>query len=167
MSAETIAESTPAASTVNQAAPAHVKKAGGGIAALAIDLLVILVVSCVVAIMVVKFGPAIGIKDAGSKTESQFIVADIEGLARDQMVALGDMVNKGEIEPSMLPSKTEAFSSGLINALQSIADESGKVVLRRDSVLAAPGNTEDRTEDIRSMLVKSGVMKSRAELATR
>lgn len=167
MSAETIAETTPAVTAVNQAAPAQAKKTGGGLAALAIDVLVILIVSCVMAILVVKFAPAIGIKDADAKTESQFIVADIEGLARDQMVALGDMVNKGEIEPSMLPSKTEAFTSALINALQGIADESGKVVLRRDSVLAAPGNTEDRTEDIRSMLVKSGVMKQRAEHASR
>ncbi|CAN7576470.1 TrbI F-type domain-containing protein [Acidovorax delafieldii] len=134
------------------------KRSPGGIVALAFDVLVIVAVSLLTMILAIRFVPAIGLSLVGSKSDGQFLVANIESLAREEMLALGDMVRKGEILPAEMPAKTEKFSDELIKVLQAYADETGKVVLRKDSVVAAPESVVDLTDEIRSKLLKSGAM---------
>lgn len=147
-------ETTPATVATDVAQ----KRTSGGIAALAIDVLVIVVVSLLTMVLTLRFGPSIGFSPGGSKSDTQFLVANIESLAREEMLALGDMVRKGEIAPAEMPAKTEKFSDELIKVLQAYADETGKVVLRKDSVVAAPESVVDLTDEIRTKLIKSGSM---------
>ncbi|MBV7542107.1 TrbI F-type domain-containing protein [Acidovorax sp. sic0104] len=143
--------------------PSEVKRASGGLSALAIDVLVVVIVSLAMVLLVLKFGPALGLTGAGGKSEPQFLVANVEALAREEMLALGDLVRKGEITPAEMPAKTEKFSDELIKALQTTADETGKVVLRKDSLVAAPETVLDLTDEIRAKLIKSGAMQQPAD----
>lgn len=139
------------------------KRTSGGIAALAIDVSVIVIVSLLTMVLTLRFGPAIGFSPGGAKSDTQFLVANIESLAREEMLALGDMVRKGEIAPAEMPAMTEKFSDELIKVLQAYADETGKVVLRKDSVVAAPESVVDLTDEIRTKLIKSGAMQPTQE----
>ena len=139
------------------------KRTSGWMVALAIDVLVIVIVCLLTIVLAFRFGPAIGFSPIGSKGDGQFLVANIESLAREEMLALGDMVRKGEITPAEMPAKTEKFSDELIKVLQAYADDTGKVVLRKDSVVAAPESVVDLTDEIRSKLLKSGAMQPAQE----
>lgn len=154
---------TTETTAVTPQAPVNAQKSTGGFASFAIDVFVMLVVAFAAIILTLKYGPQLGIGQQASTSDGQFVVVNIESLAREEMTALGDMVRKGEIAPAEMPPLTETFSNALIKQLQSYADDTGKVILRRDSVVAAPHDTLDLTDDIRAKLIKSGAMQKPAD----
>lgn len=130
----------------------------GGLGALAIDLLTIIVVSAAISAVTFKFGHLVGLHAHVGSPEPQFLVANVEDLVREEMLALGELVRKGEIQPGDMPVKTARFSRELLSTLQAYADETGKAVLRMDSVVVAPSGVDDVTDVLRKKLAEAGAM---------
>ena len=138
--------------------PRAPKPRSGGLGALAMDLLIIILVSAGISAATLRFGHLVGLQAPAATPEPQFLVANVEDLVREEMLALGELVRKGEIQPGEMPEKTAKFSRELLSTLQAYANETGKAVLRMDSVVVAPSGVDDVTDLLRKRLVDAGAM---------
>ncbi len=137
-------------------APATVPKPATGLSGLVFDVAVMAIVAALVSFCMLVWGPSI-IPGLTKTEEPPFVVVNIDQLGREQMMAMSQKVREGTVEVAEMPAKSAAFAQALVERVQSHAD-AGKVVLRADSVVAAPDGVRDLTDSIRDDLIKSGAM---------
>lgn len=125
---------------------------------LVFEMLIYATVAVVAALLAVKFFPTLF--EQQKPVTQNFVVVDMEELAREQVLAMGDMVRNGAISAEEMPIKTRAFSQALMEQLAIYATKN-IVVLNSSAVAALPESVSDETNAVRSELQKSGVMARR------
>jgi hypothetical protein len=131
-------------------------KANSALAELIGNLVVTAIMAFVIAVGVVHFAPQF-LPQKEVAAQHKFVVLNIEGLTREQILALGEKVQSGEIDVEDMPKKSSRFGVALMDMLKDYAQQN-VVVLRADTVVMAPEDFEDITEKVRSDLIKSGAM---------
>ena len=153
--------SNPVESTTSQPAPVAVlsaspKPAPSALMELLSNVAVTSVIAFLIALAVMYFAPQFMTQN-DTAPQQKFVLINVDGLAREQILALGDKVQSGEIDVQDMPKKSKQFSLALMDLLKGYAQQN-VIVLRADTVVMAPATIEDVTENLRSELVKSGAM---------
>lgn len=112
---------------------------------------------CCIAVIFVwqRYVPAS--QSAASIGQPKIVMLSMDQLVRQQITTLSEKVRKGEFDASQMADKSKHFSASLQEHLRSYADQ-GVIVLRAESVVAAPEGVEDITDAVRDALVTSGAM---------
>lgn len=132
------------------------KKAASPLIELLSNIVVTAVIAFFVAVGVMYFAPQfMPQKDIAS--QQKFVVLNIDGLTREQILALGEKVQSGEIDVEDMPKKSSRFGAALMEMMKEYTQQN-VVVLRADTVVMAPESFDDITEKVRSDLIKSGAM---------
>lgn len=132
------------------------KKAASPLIELLSNIVVTAVIAFFVAVGVMYFAPQfMPQKDVAS--QQKFVVLNIDGLTREQILALGEKVQSGEIDVEDMPKKSSRFGAALMEMMKEYTQQN-VVVLRADTVVMAPESFDDITEKVRSDLIKSGAM---------
>lgn len=144
--------------SVSSGAAVEEEAKASGLGALVVDLAMMGLVSAAVSLaawlyLPKLFGPAVDTP----RIEDVVVTVNFEAIAREQIMALSDLVRSGEIEPSEMPKRSKAFTEGLLTKIREQADQ-GKIVLRSENVLAAPDAVLDLTDRFRKELQKEGLM---------
>lgn len=114
-------------------------------------------IAAVVSFFAVKYAPMI----TGEGHEQQsFVVVNMEQLTREQVLAMGDMVRSGSMDPGEMRTKAEEFSKALMEKMHAYSRE-GIVVLNSNAVVSIPEKFVDVTETVEQELQRAGVMLSR------
>ncbi len=141
------------------AAVAPTSKAKSSIGALFADLLLYAVVSAVVSVLMIKFAPQILGDDQKANT-TNIVVVDVEAIAREHVVALGEKVRDGSIPVDQMAVKTKEFSKAMIDQFHGYARQ-GMIVLNTNAVASIPDDIQDLTETIQAQLKKDGYIEER------
>lgn len=122
------------------------------------DLLICAVVAVCSALLAVKYSHLIF--DEPKQASPSFVVVDMEELAREQVLAMGDMVRSGSMAAEEMPARTRAFSQALLDQLAAYAKQN-ILVLNSSAVAALPDGVSDETSIVRGELQKAGAMQAR------
>lgn len=132
------------------------KKAASPLMELLSNIVVTAVIAFFVAVGVMYFAPQF-MPQMNAASQQKFVVLNIEGLTREQILALGEKVQSGEIDVEDMPKKSSRFGAALMEMMKDYAQQN-VVVLRADTVVMAPESFEDITAKVRGDLIKSGAM---------
>ena len=126
-----------------------------GLGSLFLDIIVMAIVAVVVSLAVRYFAPNVF---GGQETaQSQIVVINTDLLMREQIFALGAKVSEGSVPVAEMTTRSSKFTEAMLAKVNAYADE-GKIVLRGDSVIAAPATMPDLTDKIREELQAQGEM---------
>ena len=142
----------------SSAATPKPQKAQGSTLDTVLDLIVTVILATAISLLVTKFAP----RFLGNEEPKQGVaVIDMEGLTREQVLAMGEAARAGEIEADRMPNLTQKFGNALMDKLNAYSDQ-GVVVIKSSAVVSLPANVPDLTESIRNELQKEGAMLKRA-----
>ena len=159
-----IAHNAVAATSGMQATPVSTvatptSKVKSSMGSLIADLLLYVVVSAVVSVLMIKFAPRI-LGEEKKDTASNIVVVDVEAIAREHVLALGEKVRDGSVPVDQMQIKTKAFSQAMINQFHEYARQ-GKIVLNANAVASIPEDVQDVTATIQSILKEGGHIEER------
>ena len=144
----------------SSAATPKPQKAQGSTLDTVLDLIVTVILATAISLLVTKFAP----RFLGNEEPKQGVaVIDMEGLTREQVLAMGEAARAGEIEADRMPNLTQKFGNALMDKLNAYSDQ-GVVVIKSSAVVSLPENVPDLTESIRNELQKEGAMLKRASV---
>ncbi|KLR58989.1 hypothetical protein [Diaphorobacter sp. J5-51] len=140
-------------------AAAPTNKAKSSIGTLIADLLLYAVVSAVVSVLVFKLAPPI-FGDEKKTVATNFVVVDVELIAREHVLALGEKVRDGVIPIDQMQAKTTEFTKAMIEQFHTYSRK-GLIVLNATAVASIPEDVQDVTMDIQNTLKAGGYIEDR------
>lgn len=125
---------------------------------LALDAILIAIVSTFVAVAVLKFiGPTL----IETPQQRQLAIVNVDELIQEYVNGMNAQVTAGAVSAADMPTRSAAFNRDVQQRLQAYA-QAGVTVLRSDSVIVAPDEIEDITQKLRNELHQSGLIPRQA-----